>query len=351
MKSRNLLFSLACFSLAAPASADTFVLKDGSRLEGRILKENPDSYVLEVQITKSIKDEKTVAKADVEAIETEKVDEKSFEKLKNLVPTPDLLPSAEYDKRIQAVTAFLKEHPKSAKLADANAILSTLKAEAPVVEAGGFKLAGAMVSAADYKANLYEMDAKILESRIRGAVGQGNYVQALRGFKLLETDFVTTASRKALLPLKRQVLQSYKAQINEQLTEYAALMADRKSALARMSKEDRNRAESGMAEEVASLQKARQAEEASDQRWKTTNPLDRESLVQAKDAIESELTDEIPVEEIDGGKFYRDILKEIQDSKDKEAAGQAFSRSGELEFPEKYLAILQAAAKAKGVTF
>src|SRR5690606_27091287 len=150
-------------AIAGPAIADTFVLKDGTRLEGKILSETQDTYLLEIQVTKSIKDEKTVPKADVKEIVREKVDETAFEKLKGLVPTPDLLTSDDYDARILQITTFLQAHQKSAKVCDANATLAILKTEGVAVQSGGLKLGGKIIPAEEYKANAYEIDAKVQE--------------------------------------------------------------------------------------------------------------------------------------------------------------------------------------------
>ena len=67
--------SIALFGMlmmvTAGAGADTIILKNGTRYQGRVLKDEGESYLLEIQVTRSIKDERRVAKADIEKIEKE----------------------------------------------------------------------------------------------------------------------------------------------------------------------------------------------------------------------------------------------------------------------------------------
>lgn len=352
MKTRSLLLPLACFSLVDFSFADTFTLKDGSTLEGKILSETADSYFVEVRVTKSIKDERTLAKADVKSVETEKLDETAFAKIKNLVPTPDLLANDDYDKRILAVTGFLKEHPKSPRAAEANTILSTLKSEGVAILGGGIKLGGSVISAADYKANAYELDAKIIETRAREAAARGDLLNALRGMSKVDTDYRSTLSFASIAPLKKQVLQQYRAIINEQLGSLQARETERQSGLARMSQQDRNIAEQALAEEMDTFQKRYKSEQELQMVWTSTNPYHRPSLEASRQAIETELAgvNYAPIEG-DGGKFYRTAWAKLNATDNEEIARELIYKASEYQMPDKYINNLKKVAEAKGVTF
>ena len=97
------------------SAADTFILKDGTKLEGKILSEEKDAYLLEVQITKSIKDERKVLKTDVADITRVSLDIIAYEAIAKFTPTPDLLTAAEYLQKISTTEKFLEAHPASAK--------------------------------------------------------------------------------------------------------------------------------------------------------------------------------------------------------------------------------------------
>ncbi|MCP5534509.1 MAG: hypothetical protein H7A48_15165, partial [Akkermansiaceae bacterium] len=136
MKKKPLLPFLLLLSFPIVAAADTFVLKDGTEIEGSILRETPDSYVLEVQITKTIKDEKTIAKADVEKVKRTKPGEEEFEPIKELVPVPDQMDAAEYADRISDVERYLSKFKYGPRDKEAKAVLKTLKDEANEIIAG-----------------------------------------------------------------------------------------------------------------------------------------------------------------------------------------------------------------------
>lgn len=353
MKNPSLLLSVLSLSLVAPALADTFVLKDGTRLEGKILSETEDSYVLEVQVTKSIKDEKTVPKADMKEIVSEKLDETAFEKIKGLVPTPDLLSVDEYDARILQITKFLKEYPKSPKVNEVNTMLATLKTEGTAVQNGGFKLNGTIVPAEEYKANAYEIDAKVQESRIRDAMMKGDILGALRGINRVETEFASTASRTSLAAVKRQALQAYRSQISGLIRTFDARDADRKAGLSRMTGVDRANTERAIAEEDAQFDRRFKAEKEAQQTWAVTDAFHKESLEAAEESIARSMEGSSSEPTADGGKLYRDAWTAIHswDGKDesKDSVEDAISKVKDLDIPAKYVSFLTDAAKAKGI--
>ena len=107
MKPTRLLRLLPLMAIAS-AAADTFELKDGTKLEGTILREEGDHYIVQVQVTKSIKDERRIPKSDVVAQVAEKKDETAFASIAKLAPAPDLLGEEGYATRIREIASFLK---------------------------------------------------------------------------------------------------------------------------------------------------------------------------------------------------------------------------------------------------
>lgn len=67
MKNKPALGALCLLAATLPCVADTFLLKDGTTLNGAIVSEAGDSYILEVQVTKSIKEEDTLIEARYKA--------------------------------------------------------------------------------------------------------------------------------------------------------------------------------------------------------------------------------------------------------------------------------------------
>lgn len=337
--------------MSAATSADTFVLKNGERLDATILKETADSYVLDVKLTKSIRDEKTVAKADVAEIIPEKTDEVAFESLKGLVPAQDLLPADEYTRRIALIGKFTKANPKSPLIAEAETMLATLKEELTAISAGGVKLEGKIIPADEYAKDSYDLDARIIEKRVREAAARGDLVSAMRGIDRLQNDFKLTASRRALIPLKAQILSAYKAQVDELLATLDARTQERNVGLGRMAADARANAERAHAEELAAVKASSGSDKDNKQRWGSIHPFDKESLEQAQEAIEDEMEDTIDDNGKDAGRVYRNIYRIIGEQSDPEVLRDTVSKADEYDIPAKYTDKLKEAAKAKGAQF
>lgn len=334
--------------IALQVSADTFILKDGSKLEGRILREDETNYVLEVQVTRSIKDERTVAKADVTKIEREKPDLKAFEPIAALVPVPDLLGPDQYTARIQAVEKFLSEHRGSSKSKEARAIIATLKQEANEILAGGIKVGGRIVPPAEYRANALEIDARGQEKKIRDLISASQFLDALRAFTQFDRDFKGTQPHTEILPLITQTINRYMADIQQQLAGYDKRVKDREAGLTRMQFEDRRNTEAAIAEEAAALQTQLKTEKDAKLGWVTPHPFSKASMEETLNFGKLELTrlnaasSKPPA---DAGKAYREALQKISAAADDKARTAAVAEARTAGVPPKYLANLEAAAK------
>ncbi len=342
---------LALISLVVPmtAQADKFTLKDGTILEATIASETPDSYLLEVQVTKSIRDERKVAKADVVKVEREQPDLKAFEVLGKLVPTPDLLTDEEYGARINAVQKFLKDFPTTIKEKDAKAILATLKTESGQIASGGIKLDGAIVSPADYPFNAYDLDARVEEARIRNLVNRGDSLAALRAFSEFCRNFESTSSFGSLSPLMIQVIKNQVAEAKEALLTLDARLKKRAAGLEQMSLESRKISENAIKEEDAAQEARFKAEKNAKMDWVTISPYNKSTLDETARFGDAEV---IRLSNIkisvgkDGGRAWREARAVIRNGGSSSAITTAISAARNAGVSPKYMAILEEAAKA-----
>jgi hypothetical protein len=337
-----------CFlALLFPAAADTFVLNNGSKLEGSILSEDATSYLLEVRVTKTIKDERRILKADVKKIEREYPDQIAFAAIKKLTPTPDLLTPEEYAKRIRAVEKFLGDFRLTSRSKDAEAILATLKAEANEVLAGGIKLNGKIVPAAQYSANAYEIDSRIQAAKIRKLVKNAQSLQALRVFSGFGKDFQNTTAYAELVPLMKQVITSYLQELNQSLTSFEARVKERKVGLERMPTADRRLTENAIREETAELETRFKKEKDAKLDWVTIHPFFKPSLEDTMTFAKQELArlsamKNQPV--VDGGKAFRDAMTLVQSKADAAEITAAIAAAKTAMVPERYMTMLEAGA-------
>lgn len=350
MKNTPAFASLFLLSIASFASADTFTLKDGTTLEGKILSEDAQSYTLEVQVTKSIKDERKIAKADVEKVVTELPDAKAYEPIAKMLPTPDFLTEADYLARINQVGKFIKDHPTSSRIREANKILATLKAEAGTLAAGGVKSHGKLLTADEYKANAYDLDARVMEAKIRSQLASNQLLAALRTFVDFDRDYRTTLAYGAISPAIKQAIQAYTSEANESLETFDARVKEREAGLSRMASEDRAATAGAIAEETEAIAARYKSEKDAKEVWVTSSPFHKESLTDVAKFGTAELTRLAAVKTVlgvDGGKIYRDLYTAVRGGADAATVTAAVTAAKEALIPARYISPLEDEAKGR----
>lgn len=350
MKINPAVAALCLLSLAQPCIADTFTLKDGTILEGTITSEAGDSYVLDVQVTKSIRDERKVLKADVVKIGRVRPDLVAFEPIAKMQPAPDLLSVDDYARLIGVVEKFVAAYPASLKLKDAKAILETLKSESAQVAAGGIKLNGQMIAPAEYQANAYELDSRVQQAKIRRLLAANQVVPALVAFAEFDRDYRGTLAYGELLAPVRQVIQAHVAETRQLLLSLDARIKERQVGLKRMAAEESNATKDAIKEENAAIAARYKAEKDANQNWVTPNPFHKASLEETISFGELELTRLGAVKTVlgvDGGKSYREAWSVIHKDGNPAAINSALAAAKAAAVPARYLTPLEAAAKGK----
>ena len=270
---------IAAMLTGSVAQADTIVLKSGKKIEGQVISEDAKSYLVEIMVTKTIKDEQRIAKNLVEEIIRKTEDTKELAEITPLTPTPDLLPQANYEKRITKVKAFITKFPQSTHLEKARKILSTLQAEHKVVASGGIKLDGQVIPASALKANAYDISARILFNDISRLATAKHYRKALLKWELLEKDYKNSAAYQKALPLIKKSLRSYSAQLKQLVDTLDIRTAKRETALQSMNENDRERTMALLAENRKKHAILMEKEKSELQlKWLTVDPYIKESL-------------------------------------------------------------------------
>jgi len=351
MKKAQFLATLSLWTVALPCMADTFTLKDGTVLEGAVLKEDAESYTLEVQVTKSIKDEKKIAKADVAKVDRVKPDLVAFEPIAKLVPTPDFLKDEDYAARIMAVNKFLEANRGSEKTKQAKTILDTLKAEASSIAAGGLKLNGKIVTPSEYEANQYDIDARVEEAKIRALATSGETLLALRAFSDFDRDYRTSLSYGALAPLVSQLMKGYVEDLKQTLLGLEARIKTRDQGLLRMAPADRAATEAAIKEENAAIEARYQAEKTAKQNWLTITPYHKASIEDSIRFGDLEIARLATVKTtlgVDGGKAYRELYSSVKSGANAATVAAALTAAKTALVAPRYIEPLDAIVKAAG---
>lgn len=348
---------LSALLLASHASGDTFTLKNGTVMEGKVLKKVKDKdgaevWSIEYQVMPGIKDVKLVPKAQIAKVAEIKLDDKAFEAIAKLVPTPDLLTADDYQQRLDLVKAFLKKYPDAKKTKDAEAILKTLTDEAAKVAAGGRKFDGLMVSQSDYLPDAYDMDARVVDAKFRAAAKNAQWLTALRAFAELDKDFQGSSIYRAAVPTALKAMQTLKAQVAASLATFDARMAKQTAELEAMPGGDRANVKRALDEVAAQLEARYQAEKAAQQAWVTPHADHKQSMEDCVSFADSEiqrLATPPDAATADPGKAYRAAWKILKGGKvETEAVDKAMTDAQAAGLSEKYLTLLKDAAKASG---
>lgn len=325
--------------------ADTIFLKDGTSLEGRVVREEGDNYVLEVQVTKSIRDERRLPKTSVAKIQRETDDEKPYQALKELVPVPDLATTADYDKLLEEkFDPFLKQHGTSRHYREVRDMRKAIIEERNVIAGGGIKLNGRLIQAAERKADAVDIDASASFAGMSAAADKGDFLTALRIFSQIERDFAGTKAHAEATVLAKQVLTVFRARLNSELAALPERLRQRETGLERMDPEQRARAK----EMFALQQKAaetRAAKERQEQlKWLSVNPDRKESIEETLRLIDAERTRLQTPAATAGtespGAAYREAWQKLGSAKPEEAT-TILENFKTFQLPGKYLAMLE----------
>jgi hypothetical protein len=288
MKSHRFFRYLPLFAIAG-AAADTFELKDGTKLEGTILKEDGSDYILQVQVTKTIKDERRVPKADVVNHIAEKKDETAFAEFAKLLPVPDLQDAAAYQAEMKKLEAFLKEYPDSPKKAEVLKILSVLEKEHDVIAAGGVKFNGRMISASERVPQAYALDARILAFAVKKAAEEGDRLNALRLWMVLEAGHSGSTAYRETIPFILQVMKAQHAAVSSSLAGFDARTKARTDGLAGMSGSDQARSKQAIEEEQASYLARVEREKAAGMKWLSLDPYVKAPMEETVRLLDNEM--------------------------------------------------------------
>lgn len=282
-------FRLLPLLAIASAAADSFELKDGTKLEGSILREEGSDYIVQVQVTKSIKDERRIPKSDVIARIAEKKDETAFEKIARLAPTPDLLSEALYAARIRQIEDFVKKFPDSTKKAAALKIREELESELTEIKAGGVKFKERIIPAAERAPQAYSLDASIALSGIKAAVDAGDVLSALRAWTRFETDFTGSSAHRENIGFMTRVMKQHLANVVSTLAQVDARNQARNTSLDSMIGSERSRSQQAIQEEQDTYLARVEREKTAGIKWLSLDPYVKAPLEETRRLLENEI--------------------------------------------------------------
>ncbi|GAA5483586.1 PTPDL family protein [Haloferula sargassicola] len=338
--------------LLGAVSADTIRLKDGTKIEGTIISETDDSYVALVQVTPSIRDQRTIAKSDVVAVVAESKDEKEFPEIKELVPTPDMLSVDDYEKRIKKVQKFLSAYPDTSYKSAAKKIEATLQEELKAIQKGGTKVDGKIVAADDREARAYGFDAQVQFEKFKDLVDEDQYILALRQWDKLAADFPTTQAYKDSVPVVSKLIKDVHTMLGKQVRSFDERKIKRNEDFKRMPTEEKPRTKKAIEDEMARYESQLEQEKKAGERWISVNIWHIEGMRELRGTLAKQYQElkDLDVSAIpDGDKAYAEAWKTLKGEPEPEDAAAALKAAKDAGVTEPYMKKLEEIAP-EGVT-
>ncbi len=326
--------ALAALLSSLSLSAETFLLIDGKSITGTVISSTQESYLIKTETSRNVYGEKTILKTDVVKVTESDPSTKAFKKLSKLLPTADLLTAKAYEMIIvDKLQSFLKKHPESEHKAEVEDILKTIENEHAVIQAGGLKIGGKLLSAADVEMNKYEINAKIDLKNFVDYVARKQYGAALNILEKMENLYPKSNQTRKAQNATLVILPHYVTQLTALRDNVDVLKERRKNSLDTLSPSDRNRtavlftrkdqAYEALLEKVKSEKKVK---------WLPINSYFKKPIETNLKMVDKEtkrITKEISQPAVDAGGLYRDIIAALNagDAAKAEALNETFKDS------------------------
>lgn len=294
-----LLISLLCLPLATRA-AESIELKDGTKVEGRIIAVTPQSVVVDVQTSPSIREEKTYPRADVTKINRAGQDDIAFEEVAAIVVPATADNPAVYDALLeQKVRPFMKNFAYSKHIQEARRLAATLEAERERVASGETKVDGEWMPADASPAERVELTGRVQLAKMKETIEP---VTALMAFEVLEKNSNTSSSYPESVTLALQMIEKLRPNLTRTQADLERHTREQEEGLQLASEDRRSQMELGIAQEKAAIQAQLDRVKKSGSKWIPLLPDSEtlDALSKLADAEEARLS-KIDVETLSAG--------------------------------------------------
>jgi hypothetical protein len=328
------------------ALADTVILKDGTKLEGKITRETADLVTIKGEGISNVKD---VLKSNIIRIERSGPDDTHFEGIQNLIPTPDRLSIEEYQERVGKCTAFLNIHTTSKHVATVKLMKIKLEDELKKAARGDLKFKGRWIRSSDRIKDAYEIDAEIELSDMKADLEQNRYTLGLRHFEKIQSDFAASGHYADALDLNLKALAAYKPGVQAQLASVDRKLKERADNVLRVQPGRRAEEQKAIDRKDAAYKKLIVSEKARRTKWLTLNEYHRDPLRQVLSSIEASLRTlgTPPAAETKlAAPLYREAWSAAQDGEIEEGK-KLLAELRTLKVPKRYLDPLEVKLQPK----
>ena len=225
--------------LVSTACADTIVLKNGERVEGKITQENDQQVTVEVRVSASIADDRVIPRAEIERIEKVSPEIEAYKAVATIQPGANSLAVAQYDPLLARLQAFVTRFPTSPRVADVQGAINEFILEKKRVEGGEMKLRGQWLDKAEVAKEKVQLGGMLAFEYMKSQSTAGDGVGALNTFTTIEKNFPGAATMPESIELARQIVASLKPALDRAVPNQKALKAEKEKGFASAGPADR----------------------------------------------------------------------------------------------------------------
>ncbi len=283
------LFAAVLGSAGLSLAGDVIKLKSGEKLDGLILSETATEVKIEIQESKSIRSTKTALRKDIVEIIKATPDQFEAVELAKLLPAPDMMTDASYQKVIsEKLEPFLKKYPVSTYKGDVDGILKTYKEEMAKAKAGSKKLEGLWIPPAEQDWNAYNFEARLQRVELAKLLKAGKPEAAYPILAELEMNKPASVETVAAIELFKAAVPDLERTLDRLILEQPIKVKTRIESAATLSREERKRFDEALKQEEAALKLRIEEDKKAKLALQPYSEYDLKSLNEAKAAVVKE---------------------------------------------------------------
>jgi len=281
-------FTLPLIYLGANiALADTITLTNGKTLEGKVVEETSDKYIIKIK-QGGIRYNQEFKKSEVKDIAKEAEDAKPFKDLQDILPTGVRLSKEQYTMLIETrVKPFLASFPRFAHKSEVQKMLAQLEEELKRVTAGDVKLNGKWISADDWNANALEHDSRLAFAKMEKLAKRRRYRLAMMEYDKIQSEFRGSPAASDARDLANKILPIYSKSVSRMLANVKENIAKHKKQLQNLPTRDAARVRKAFEEKEARLEKALAKAKEDRNKWIPVNEFNASALRRLATQIKS----------------------------------------------------------------
>lgn len=334
---KKTLSSLALgLTLSTFATADIITLKDGTQLEGTITAEVNGIALVSVNVTKSIKEERSIKREDILSVISSSNAASDYAELSKLVPTPDGWTVDDYKRALaKQIEPFLSEHKTSAFIGQVNKIKKTLTEELETLSAGGIKIDGTWHSQAEQMKDQIEFDSGLALQKGIALAKSRRYAQALNVLDKFTNVYASTSNGEKGRSARLETMDAFERQLQKKLAQHKDLVDSNKAKLKKLPKAEAKEMRAEMkAASTRYKEFVKEQKKNKNNRWLITDDLHKSEMSQNLKLIEKEK--EMSFSDVaDAAQAYRDAFQALEKN-DLDTAKDALKTLKSVDSSDEY---------------